>query len=1111
MNIRAFASGTVLAALIFLVVPHAAAETARLLRNPAISRDHVAFVYAGDIWVVGRDGGEARRLTTFHGAEAEPHFSPDGNWVAFSGQYDGNTDVYVVPLAGGEPRRLTWHPYDDAVTGWSTDGRRVVFSSGRITVPRPWPRLWTISVDGDMPEPLPIPRAFDGTFSPDGKKIAYEMLNAWDVEWRNYRGGQAQPIRLIDLATHEVEEIPGPESVNATPAWLGDSVFFLSDRDWAMNVWEYDTASGRLTQRTHFKEFDCKRLEGGGGALVFENGGYLYTLDAGGGEARQLQIQLRGDFPWARPHWVDTNEAIVSAVISPTGKRAAFEARGEIFTVPAEKGDIRNLTRTSGVADRDPAWSPDGQTIAWFSDSSGEYQLVLADQFGDNRRTIELPQPTFFYSPRWSPDSKHLAYGDADRNLWVLDVENGDPKLIDNEGFAHPNRVIYPEWSPDSKWIAYTKRLKSQYSAIFAYSLETGESTAITDGLSNAHSPAWDRGGKYLYFQASTNYALNVGWLDMTSIGVPVEDSIYLAVLSKDEPSPLAAESDDEEEEKPEGEGEEDDGEKKGDDKKKKKKAKKGDDGEKDEEEEEEEEEEETPEVKIDFDGLAQRILALGVPPRAYSGLEAGAEDTVYYLEQVRNEPGGTLYMYSLEEREAEKLGSGLGGFDLSADGKKLFFVKGDGQFFIVDAGSEIPSGEGQLDLSSMRMKVDPAAEWKQIFREAWRYQRDYFYVDNVHGLDLDWAFKTYGEWVPHVRHRDDLNYVLDILGGETAVGHSFNGGGDTPEVEDIPVGLLGADYAIENGRYRITKIYNGENWNPNLRSPLSGPGIDAKVGDYLVSVEGVELTGDANLFSLFDRTADRQTRISLNDKPQLEDARELTVVPVDGEEGLRRLDWAEGNRRKVDEMSGGKLAYVWIPDTGFGGWRNFNRYFFAQQHKQGAIIDERFNHGGSIADYIVDFLARDLLGYFNNPVGDRQPFTAPNAAIWGPKVMLINEMSGSGGDMLPYMFQKRKIGPLIGTKTWGGLVGIWDVPALIDGGFITSPRGGFYDTEGKWAVENEGVPPDIEVEQLPKLVNAGHDPQLEKAVEVALEMLKTQAIELLPQPPDPVRTRRPE
>jgi tricorn protease len=1092
--VRAIALAVVLCSTL---IP-ASAEEARLLRNPAISQDHVAFVYAGDVWIVDRDGGAARRLTTFHGTETDPHFSPDGTQVAFSGQYDGNVDVYVVPLAGGEPRRLTWHPDVDVVSGWSPDGESVLFGSGRVTQPRPWPRLWTIATSGGMPTQLPIPRAFEGRFSPDGKHIAYEMLNAWDVEWRNYRGGQAQPIRLIDLETLEVTKIPGPESVNVSPAWIGDKVFFLSDRDWAMNVWEYDVASGAVTQRTHFKEFDCKRLDGGADNVVFENGGYLYSMSAAGGEASKLSIELKGDFPWARPHWEDVSESIRTGAISPTGKRAVFEARGEIFTVPAEKGDVRNLTRSSGAADRTPVWSPDGKTIAWFSDEGGEYRLVLADQFGKDVRSIALPDPTFFYTPAWSPDSEHLAYADADRNLWVIEIDGGKPKLVDREGFAHPNRVIYPAWSPDSKWIAYTKRLESQFSAIFAYSMESGETSAITDGLSNAHSPAWDRGGKFLYFQASTDYALNVGWLDMTSIGVPVTDSIYLAVLARDEPSPLGEESDDETVE--EDDAEEDDGDEKG-----KKKSKK------DDAEEGDEEEDQTPEVKIDFEGLAQRVLALDVPARNYSDLTAGAEGTVYFLENIRNEPGASLHMFSLEEREDKVLGEGIGGFAISADGKKMLYANVGGQNFIVDAGGEIPPGEGALDLSGMRMKVDPAQEWTQIFREAWRYQRDFFYVDNVHGMDLDWVLEAYGAWVPHVRHRDDLNYVLDILGGETSVGHSFNSGGDTPDVEFVPVGLLGADWEIDDGRYRITKIYNGENWNPGLRSPLSGPGIDATVGDYLVAVDGVELTSESNLFVPFDRTAGRQTRISLNDKPQLDGARELTVVPVGSEVGLRQLDWVEGNRRKVDELSGGKLAYVWIPDTGFGGWTSFNRYFFAQQHKKGAIIDERFNHGGSIADYIVDYLARDLMGYFNNPIGDRQPFTAPNAAIWGPKVMLINEMSGSGGDMLPYMFAKREIGPLVGTKTWGGLVGIWDVPDLIDGGSITAPRGGFYDTDGNWAVENEGVPPDVEVEQLPKLVAAGHDPQLEKAVEIALEMMKTEGIEMLPQPADPVRVRRPE
>jgi len=1054
--------------LLALALPALAAEEARVLRDPSVSDSRVAFVYADDVWIVSRDGGQARRLTTFQGSERDPHFSPDGSLVAFSGEYDGNVDVYVVPVTGGEPRRLTWHPDFDSVRGWTNDGRNVVFGSGRINVPRPWPRLWTISTEGGMPEPLPIPTVENGKFSPDGKRMAYQRLAPWEEEWRNYRGGQANPIRVIDLETLEVEKLPWDGSNDSSPVWLGDTIFFLSDRDWAMNVWAYDVGSGELTQRTHFKEFDCKSLEGGHGTLVFENGGYLYTLDAARGEPRKLSVTVAGDFPWARPHWVEVGDSIRSGSLSPTGKRAVFEARGEIFTVPAEKGDARNLTRSSGVADRSPAWSPDGKWIAWFSDESGEYSLVLADQFGKNRRTIELRDPTFFYTPRWSPDSKRLAYGDTDRDLWVLEVESGTATRIDNERFAHPDRLIYPEWSPDSRWIAYSRRLPNQFNAIFVYSVDRGETHQITDGLSNAHSPAWDRGGKYLYFLASTDYGLNVGWLDMTSINVPSNNAIYLAVLAKDEASPLAPESDDEEVE----EKKEEDGDDAKDKKGKKKKGEKEEGG-----GENGEEEKKVPEVKIDFAGLDQRVISLDLPARPYGNLSAGVEGVIFYTERIDNQPGLTLHRYKLEDRESKKLLDGIQGYGLSADGKKMLYAQRGDNFFIVDAEGEPQPGDGALDLSGVRMKVDPAAEWRQIFREAWRYQRDYFYVENVHGLDLDWAYEAYAPWVDHVRHRADLTYILDILGGETSIGHSFTGGGDEPDVERVPVGLLGADFEVADGLYKIAKIYTGENWNPDLRAPLSGPGIDASVGDYLLAVDGVELKAGMNLYAAFDRTADRQTVLTLNAKPTTEGAREVTVVPVANDGRLRQRDWVEGNRRKVDELSGGKLAYIWVPDTGFGGHTYFTRYYFAQQDKKGAILDERFNHGGSIADYMVDLMSRQLLGYFNNPVGDRQPWTAPNAAIWGPKVLIVNEMSGSGGDMLPYMFHKMGIGPMVGTRTWGGLVGIWDVPPLIDGGFITAPRGGFYDTDGRWAVENEGVPPDVEVEQLPKLVNAGHDP----------------------------------
>ena len=1073
--------------LLFLSIacalPLEATAQTRVLRQPDISATQIVFTHGGDLWISAREGGLARRLTSFAGVESHPQFSPDGSLVAFSGQYDGNTDVYVVASAGGEPQRLTWHPLADTVCAFAPDGKSVLFSSGRINAPRANPRLWTIGLDAAMAEALPLDRASYGVFSPDKKRVAYRVVAPWDDEWRNYRGGQTAPVRVVELSSLQVEELPWETSKDVDPIWIGDTIYFLSDRDLAMNVWAFDCKSKELQQRTHFREFDCKQLAGGHGALVFENGGYLWTLDLASGEPRQLSIQVEGDFPHARPHWEEVGDQALSASLSPSGKRVLFEARGEIFAVPAEKGDTRNLTRASGSAERAASWSPDGKTVAWFSDAGGEYELVLANAHGDVQRRVEMQKPSFPYTPQWSPDSKHLSYGDADRDLWLLEVESGKARKIDNEGSAHPTRWLQAAWSPDSKWIAYSRHLENQFNGVFLYSLQSGTSTQLSDGLSDAFRPVFDAGGKYLYFLASTDYALDVAWLDMSSLGRPPHYNIYCAVLSDQEASPRKPQSDEEE----------------------------ATAAQTPKDEEKDEKQSEAIEVRIDLTDLARRIVALEIPARSYVSLHAGVVGTFFYTESEDPfETSGALYRYDMEKREESQVTGGVSAYSVSADGKKLLY-RSNKQWTLIDADGKPDESTKPLDLSGLRLLVDPPAEWAQMFREAWRFQRDYFYVENVHGLDLDWAWKAYSPWIEHIRHRDDLNYVLDILGGETCVGHSFTAGGDMPTIDKVPVGLLGADLEIANGRYRIRKIYTGESWNPDLAAPLSGPGLNVNVGDYILAVDGEPVVAARNFYSYFDRRADRQTRLMIHDRPSVEGAREIVVVPIASDAALRQRDWVEQNRRRVDELSGGKLGYVWVPDTGDGGYTSFNRYFFAQMDKQGVVIDERFNNGGLIADYIVELCSRKLMGFFSNPVGERKPWTAPNAAIWGPKIMLINEMSGSGGDMLPYMFRQLSIGPLVGTRTWGGLVGIWDVPDLVDGGFITAPRGGFYNLEGDWDVEGEGITPDVVVEQTPRGMRDGGDPQLEAAVRIALEALERESIRMLPQPRDPIRSLRPE
>ncbi|WP_083470370.1 S41 family peptidase [Rufibacter tibetensis] len=1114
MVIKRLLQMTVLGSALCTLPATAQAQGTRLLRQPTISANHIAFVYANDIWIADRQSnntnlGFARRLTSDEGAETNPHLSPDGKWLAFTGQYDGNTDVYLIPVEGGQPKRLTWHPGNDDVTGWSPDGKSVLFVSARDGHPTANSKFFTVSVNQGMPEALKIPQASNGELSEDGQFAAYQPITFWDPEWRNYRGGQAQPIWIVDLKTYALQQTPQANKERHTsPVWMDGIVYFLSERDYANNIWSYNPNTKELKQHTFHKQFDTKNLDAAAGMLVYEQAGYLHLLNPKTNETKQLTIEVRGDFDWARPRWADiTPTQLTHASLSPGGKRALFEARGEVFTVPKEEGDWRNISHNPGAADRYPTWSPDGKKIAWFSDASGEYQLMIGDQEGLTKpRSIAIPNPTFFFKPEWSPNNQYIAFTDTDYNLWYVEVASGKIKKADTEGYAHPDRTLNPVWSPDSKWLAYTRLLPNQFKVVKVHNVETNQSHQLTDKMADALSPVWDESGKYLYFLASTNYGLNTGWLDMSSYDRPVTRSLYMIVLSKDTPSPLLPRSDEElaqteetDPKQPTTGLQETPPQKKGQEPR----TRSGQKG-------EAKVVKPLVQVKIDMEGLSQRIIPIQVPERNYTALLAGPEGQVFYLESVLNQEGENLHKYSLKDVKSTEFLTKVMDASISFDRKNLLYRSGS-TWSIVPTATVPKAGEGKLKLTDLKVKVDPAAEWKQIFREGWRYQRDFLYVNNVHGAPWNKIYEWYSPWLEHVKHRSELHYLIDILGGEVSVGHSYTSGGDFPEVKRVPVGLLGADYEVDKGFYRISKIYNGEAWNPDLRAPLRAPGLNIKPGDYILEVNGVPVKAPENIYKSFEATADRQTVLRINSKPTLEGSRMVTVVPIPSEAGLRRIAWIEGNRRKVDELSGGKLAYVYVPNTGQGGYTSFNRYYFGQQDKQGAIIDERNNGGGSAADYMVDIMGRELHGYFNSKVGDHRPFTTPMSGIWGPKVMIVNEMAGSGGDLLPYLFRKMEIGPIVGTRTWGGLVGTWDTPPFIDGGRMVAPRGGFVDANGEWAVEGEGVAPDIEVLNKPADVIAGKDPQLERAVAEAMELLKTKEIKLKPEPAAPVKWRRPE
>jgi tricorn protease len=1091
--------GFLLIALLIFAAPLCAATATpgakpHLLQHPALSADRIVFVYAGDLWSVDRKGGSASRLTIGVGVETAPAFSPDGSTLAFTGDYDGNVDVFTMPSSGGVPHRVTYHPGADSVVGWTRDGKQVLFRSSRQSNSR-YTQIFSVPPAGGLPKVLPLPYAYQGEYSQDGKYFAYSPLPlafGFDysnfVSWGNYRGGRASTIWVADMSDLSRTEIPHELQSDFDPVWLDGKIYFLSGRKGAISLFSYDPASKKVEECVAAST-GIHSLSAGPGGLVYDELGEIYIYDPTTGKAHQVPVEIAADLPEVRARIADVHSEIQNSSVSPTGVRAAFEAHGDILTVPAKKGPTRDLTSTPGVMERNPVWSPDGQSIAYFSDESGLYALHIASQTGEGTvKKFPLGNEANYYAdPTWSPDSKLIAFDDKRTNLWVLDTTSGKLTHVGENGvYGEEGREI--AWSPDSKWLAYSRSLKNHLHGLYLYSIATGQSTQFTDGMSDAHFPTFDRDGKYLYFAASTNEGGVSAGLDMTSDILQSNRSLYALVLANDQASPIAPESDDEKAAGDKDKKDKDDEPKPSDAKSDEKPT---DDKTKDKDKDKEKDKTPKP-TKVDLAGIENRIVALPLPPRVYVQLEAGKKGTLYFVEAAGGRFGDgeglVLSRFKFEDKKTEKLAEKIQTFDLTANGEKMMISTGSDQYFIVPADAPFKPGDGALNLSEMRVRVDPPAEWNQMYHEVWRIERSYFYDPNFHGVDTVAEEKHFEPYVRSIASRTDLNYIFAEMLDGFSVGHLRGGGGTIPDAKKVPGGLLGADYEIRDGRYCITKIYTGGQWNPTAHAPLAQPGLKVKQGDCILAVNGENVAGSDDIQRLLEGTSGQSVVLHVVSTPAGADAHDITVVPIANEADLRNIDWIEGNRIKVEQLSGGKLAYVYLPDTGEGGFTNFNRYYFAQLDKQGVVIDERFNAGGQVADYIIEAMKRQLISWWSPRYGAIE--RTPNAAILGPKVMIANEYSGSGGDALPWMFKQAKLGPLVGKRTWGGLVGIGGTPTLMDGGAVTSPGFAFFNLNGEWDVENHGVQPDYEVEMDPKAVADGHDPQLEKAVDLALQQL---------------------
>ncbi|MGH8220766.1 MAG: S41 family peptidase [Steroidobacteraceae bacterium] len=1082
----------------------AAAAGRTLMRFPTLYDRTVVFEAHGNLWAVPRTGGVARRLTADSGYDLMPRFSPDGRWIAFTAEYQGNQDVYAIPAGGGTARRLTFHsdivpqaptrwgPSNMVVT-WTRDSKDVVFLSRRMSMNLA-PRLFEIPVSGGLATPLPLDSGGLMTFSPDGRSIAYNRIFRNFRTWKRYQGGWAQDVYTYQLAAKKLTRITNWKGTDTAPMWYGHRIYFLSDRDARRrrNIWAYDLDSRQFHEVTHFVDYDIDfpslspaedTPNAGAAGIVFQQGGSLWVLDLPSEQLHRLEVSVPDDGVRTGPRFVDASKLIrehdtaqqTDYGLSPNGKRALFSARGDLFTVPAEHGATRNLTETSNADEDHPSWSPDGKTIAYTTDSTGEQEIATRPAMGGPQRILTRFRTGFFYTPVWSPDGKHLAFADGEHRLWLLDIASGRTTQVAEDPY---NEIHDQSFSPDGRWLAYSTTGANQQRSISIYSLESGRSQRVSEPLANDFGPVFSPDGRYLVFVSSRheNPTLSESEFDVATLET---SGIYIATLRKNEPSPFAPRSD-------EGAIEPQTAQKSGP-------WKPG----------------ASAPVQIDFDGLMARAVPVPIPAADIVALDARGENIFYQIGAPQMLEGplprspSALRVYDLAARKDGLVVENVDDYSLSADGEKVLYKSHGGSYQIVDAKAS-PGKPSPLDLAHLRTRIRPTQEWAQMFNNAWRLERDLFVIPQMNGVDWQKVHDAYAKLLPLLGSREDLNYLIGEVQGELGNSHTYIGGGDDGNLAPrVPTALLGVDLSLDrgSGRYRFAKIYPGDNTRPEYRSPLTEPGVDVHAGDYLLAVDGRELAAPTNPYSLFVGLENQPVTLTVAASPSGRQ-REVTVQPLANERALRERDWIDHNRETVDRLSGGRIGYIYLSDMEALGMEQFVRQFYPQLDRRALIVDDRWNGGGFIDQIVLARLRRMLVGMTTDR--QRARMTIPQQISTGPKVCLINHMSASDGDLFPYFFRKYGVGPLIGTRTWGGVRGIRGTWALLDGGYITVPEMSVYGIDSQWVIENHGVDPDIEVETDPGQLEAGHDAQLEAAVDYLMKQLAKQPGGL-PAPPRPL------